>query len=166
VIAQASPFSKVCRVFAPIYRQVTLAGLASFPNLEVPSVDDGIAYDSLVAGFENYLAHYNDVRPIVFIGHSQGAAMLITLLSRLIDSNATLRSRLVLAVILGGDVEVRIGSLTGGSLSHIPVCSRSAESGCVIAYSSFPGEPPATSLFGRPGQGVALQSGQGSKEGP
>lgn len=79
--------------------------------------------------------------------------------------NFTLRSRLVLAVILGGDVEVRIGSLTDGSFSHIPVCSRTVESGCVIAYSSFPGEPSATSLFGRPGQGVALQSGQGSKKG-
>ena len=30
----------------------------------------------------------------------------------------------------------------------------------MIAYSSFPGEPPADSLFGRPGQGVSLQSGQ------
>ena len=33
----------------------------------------------------------------------------------------------------------------------------------MIAYSSFPGEPPASALFGRPGQGVALQSGQVDK---
>jgi hypothetical protein len=163
-VDQASPFSKVCRVFAPIYRQVTLAGLAAYPNLDLPAVDEATAYDSLKSGFENYLDHYNNGRPIVFIGHSQGAALLIMLLSRLVDSDAALRNRLVLAVILGGDVEVRTGSLTGGTFSHIPVCSRLGESGCVIAYSSFPNEPPTSSLFGRPGQGVALQSGQTAKK--
>jgi len=30
----------------------------------------------------------------------------------------------------------------------------------VIAYSSFPGPPPSDTNFGRPGQGVSLQSGQ------
>lgn len=30
----------------------------------------------------------------------------------------------------------------------------------MIAYSSFPSEPPAGAEFGRPGQGVSLQSGQ------
>ena len=55
--------------------------------------------------------------------------------------------------------------MQGGSFSHIPACSHPAEAGCVIAYSSFPGEPPASALFGRPGQGVALQSGQRAKKG-
>ena len=164
-VAQAAPFSRVCRVFAPMYRQVTLADLGAYPNLDVPSSYGLIAYNSLLAGFDDYLADYNEGRPIIFIGHSQGAALLIELLSRLVDDNAPLRARLVLAIILGGDVEVRTGSLTGGSFSHIPACSRSGEAGCVIAYSSFPSEPPAAALFGRPGQGVALQSGQKAKKG-
>jgi hypothetical protein len=158
--AQASRFSRVCRVFAPMYRQVTLVGLASYPSLDVPAGYGKIAYASLLSGFEDYLAKYNDGHPIIFIGHSQGAAILIKLLASRVDNDASLRSRLVLAMILGGDVEVRTGALTGGSFSHIPACSRAKEVGCVIAYSSFPGEPPATALFGRPGQGVALQSGQ------
>jgi len=163
--AQAAPFSRVCRVFAPMYRQVTLAQLAAYPNLDVPASYGLTAYNSLLAGFDNYLGNYNDGRPIVFIGHSQGAAILIELLSRLVDNNAALRGRLVVAIILGGDVEVRAGSLSGGSFSHIPACSRPGEAGCVIAYSSFPGQPPASALFGRPGQGVALQSGQKAKKG-
>jgi Protein of unknown function (DUF3089) len=163
--AQASRFSTVCRVFAPMYRQVTLAALAGHPALDVPTSYERTAYDSLLAGFDDYLAHFNDGRPIVFIGHSQGAAILINLLARVVDGNAGLRNRLVLAIILGGDVEVRTGSLTGGSFVHIPLCSRAGEHGCVIAYSSFPGQPPASSLFGRPGQGVALQSGQTAAKG-
>jgi hypothetical protein len=162
-IAQASRFSRVCRVFAPIYRQVTLVGLAAYPDLEVPSSYGDIAYDSLLAGFRDYLVKFNNGRPIVFIGHSQGAAILIKLLASSVDNDPALRKKLVLAIILGGDVEVRTGSLEGGSFQHIPACSRPDEAGCVIAYSSFPGEPPASALFGRPGQGVALQSSQVDK---
>jgi Protein of unknown function (DUF3089) len=158
-VAQASRFSTQCRVYAPMYRQVTLATLFTHPSLAV-GADEQIAYKSLLAGFDDYLAHMNDGRPIVFIGHSQGAAILIQLLARVVDRDSALRHRLVLAVILGGDVEVRAGALTGGSFVHIPLCAHPAESGCVIAYSSFPGQPPSTALFGRVGQGVALQSGQ------
>jgi pimeloyl-ACP methyl ester carboxylesterase len=118
-----------------------------------------IAYRSLLAGFEDYLRHDNDGRPIVFIGHSQGAVVLIRLLARKLDDVPALRKRLVLAIILGGDVEVRTGSVVGGSFRHIPLCTRTGETGCVIAYSSFPSEPPPSALFGRPGQGAALQSG-------
>jgi Protein of unknown function (DUF3089) len=164
-VAQASRFSQTCRVYAPMYQQVTLAGLQRYPTLAVPTRYGTIAYASLVAGFKDYLAHYNDGRPIVFIGHSQGAVMLIELLAQMVDNNVSLRNRLVLAVILGGDVEVRAGALTGGSFTHLPLCSQSGEDGCVIAYSSFPGKPPASSLFGRPGQPLALDSGQQGRNG-
>jgi hypothetical protein len=164
-MTQASRFSQVCRVFAPVYRQVTLATLAAYPSLDLPSSDTNVAYMSLLQGFEDYLAHDNDGRPIVFIGHSQGAVMLIRLLAERLDNVPALRDRLLLAIILGGDVEVKSGSLSGGSFQHIPLCSRQGEDGCVIAYSSFPGEPPASSLFGRPGQGVALQGGQTARRG-
>jgi Protein of unknown function (DUF3089) len=163
--AQASRFSTVCRVYAPMYRQVTLTELFTHPTLQIPLSVAATAYESLVAGFRDYLAHDNHGRPIVFIGHSQGAAILIALLQQMVDDDAALRGRTVMAIILGGDVEVRPGKLVGGSFSHIPLCARAGEAGCVIAYSSFPGEPPKTALFGRPGQGVALQSQQPGAKG-
>jgi hypothetical protein len=91
--------------------------------------------------------------------------MLNMLLARLVDPSPALRARLVMAVILGGNVEVPAGQLAGGTFKHIPACSRPGEDGCVIAYSSFPSTPPAGSLFARPGQGVSLQSGQTAKAG-
>jgi hypothetical protein len=157
-VAQASRFSTVCHIWAPMYRQITLAGLETLPTGTDPAIET--AYDSIRSGFEDYMAHDNHGRPIVFIGHSQGAAMLIMLLEHFVDNNAALRRRLVLAIILGGNVVVRTGKLEGGSFQHIPLCASHDESGCVIAYSSFPGEPPSTSLFGRPGQGVSLLSDQ------
>jgi len=162
-VAQAARFSQVCRVWAPMYRQVTTGGL------KTQGLTDNrfqqIAYASLLSAWQDYLAHDNDGRPIVFIGHSQGAAMLIDLLRRQVEGNPALRKLLVSAIILGGNVEVPTGKLVGGTFHNIPACRSAGQTGCVIAYSSFPGPPPARSLFGRPGQGVSLQSGQSATSG-
>jgi hypothetical protein len=141
-----------------MYRQRTVASLAG--GLAGHRTSTNIAYASLLAGWRDYLAHYNDKRPLVLIGHSQGAPMLIKLIQTQIDPNATLRKRLVSAIILGGNVTVPDGADVGGSFKHIPTCNSASQTGCVIAYSSFPSQPPADSNFGRPGQGVSLQSGQ------
>jgi hypothetical protein len=162
---QASPFSPLCRIWAPIYRQVTVAGLRAHPDLDVGPAATATAYDSIRAGFEDFLAHRARGRPFVVVGDSQGAAMLDLLLERLVDDVPAARARLVAAVILGGNVEVPAGRLVGGTFRHIPACDRLGESGCAIAYSSFPSTPPRDALFGRPGQGVSLQSGQTATSG-
>jgi hypothetical protein len=157
-VAQAARFSQVCDVWAPMYRQRTeeslLEGLGKDPTA------DAIAYASVLSGWKDYLAHFNDGRPVIFIGHSQGAAMLIRLLSSQVDPDPSVRKHLVSAIILGGNVQVPTGKDVGGSFQNIPACLSAGQTGCVIAYSSFPQEPPSNSDFGRPGQGVSLQSGQ------
>jgi hypothetical protein len=162
-VAQAARFSADCQVWAPMYRQRTESSLTK--GLGADPTADAVAYASVLAGWKDYLAHFNHGRPIVFIGHSQGAAMLIRLLRDQIDQNPRLRKLLVSAIILGGNVQVRTGHDVGGSFEHIPACRSDRQTGCVIAYSSFPAEPPANSEFGRPGTGVSLQSGQTTSTG-
>jgi hypothetical protein len=162
-VAEASRFSQVCRVWAPMYRQRTVASLAK--GLGGDPTADEVAYQSFLSGWKDYLAHDNDGRPIILIGHSQGAAMLIRLLRNQFDSSARLRKLLVSAIILGGNVQVATGKTVGGSFRHIPTCTSPRETGCVIAYSTFGTTPPSTSNFGRPGQGVSLQSDQTASAG-
>jgi hypothetical protein len=157
-IAQVSRFSSVCRVWAPMYHQVTVTALAS--GLAANPRPDSVAYDSVLSGWKDYLAHDNHGRPIIFIGHSQGSAMLIRLLSSQVDPNPKLRARTVVAILAGGNVAVPTGKAVGATFHHLPLCTAPSQTGCVIAYSSFPSQPPANSLFGVPGQGVSLQSGQ------
>jgi len=162
-VAQASRFSQVCRVWAPVYEQRTALSLAK--GLGGDPAADAIAYASLLSAWQDYLTHDNGGRPIVFIGHSQGAAMLIRLLRAQIYDNSALRTKLVSALIIGGNVQVAAGTDQGGSFQSIPACGSATQTGCVIAYSSFPSEPPAGSEFGRPGQGVSLQSAQTASTG-
>ncbi len=149
---QASRFSSVCRVYAPMYRQLTLHAILT-PGGITPA-GAATAYASVLSALQDYLAHDNHGRGIVFIGHSQGSSMLIPLLAREVDSKPAVRKRLVSALLLGGNVTVRRGHATGGDFSHIPACHAATQVGCVVAYSSFEGTPPANSLFGRVGSGI------------
>jgi pimeloyl-ACP methyl ester carboxylesterase len=158
--AQASRFSQVCRVYAPMYPQLTLHAILDPGG--ITAADALKAYSGVANAWSDYLAHYNDGRGVVVIGHSQGAAMLIALLRRRVDNDPSARRLLVSAIIAGGNVTVPIGRDVGGSFENIPACRTSTQTGCVIAYSSFDQQPPANSLFGRPGQGVSsLSPGSG-----
>jgi hypothetical protein len=160
---QASRFSQTCNVYAPVYPQLTLHALSA--ESTITAADLIAAYGGVLAAWNDYLAHYNHGRGVIVIGHSQGASMLIHLLATQVDNDAAVRSRLVSAIILGGNVTVPVEKTVGGSFHHIPACTISTETGCVIAYSSFDQTPPTDSLFGRPGVGVSRLSGSTSSAG-
>jgi pimeloyl-ACP methyl ester carboxylesterase len=140
---QASLFSQECRVFAPMYPQLTLAAVngPSGLNRIPPSAADK-AYAGVLEAWKYYLAHYNHGRGFVLIGHSQGTTMLIALMKHRIDPNPAVRNHLVSALLLGGNVHVGTGTGIGGSFQNIPACVSSAQAGCVVAYSSFDKPPP------------------------
>ena len=150
--AQAARFSQVCRVFAPMYPQLTLADITKPDGISATGALT--AYLGVNSAFRDYLAHYNLGRGIVFIGHSQGASMLIALLKYEVDPNPTTRSLLVSALLLGGNVTVPVGATVGGDFQNIPACGSTGQTGCVVAYSSFNGTPPADAYFGRIGTGL------------
>jgi hypothetical protein len=162
-LTQASRFSHVCRVFAPMYRQATLAaieGAATSSGGKKLAIDTG--YQDVLAAWNDYLTHDNHGRGVVLLGHSQGAGVLIQLLRSQIDPNANERKLLVSAVILGGNVTVKTGGDVGGDFQHIPACRAFTQTGCVVAYSSFLQPPPANTLFGRPGAGLRAGQKQGA----
>jgi Protein of unknown function (DUF3089) len=144
---QASRFSQFCRVWAPVYRQVTLKAILNGGAVPASAADK--AYNSALGAWRDYLRNHNHGRGFVLIGHSQGSFVLRELISQEIDRRPSLRRRLVSALLLGGNVTVRKGSDVGGDFKHIHACHRARQTGCVIAYSSFGATPPADSLFGR-----------------
>jgi hypothetical protein len=146
-IDQASRFSQDCRVYAPMYPQITLAALNS--GKPVSPTASITAYLGVVKAFEEYLTKFNKGRGFVLIGHSQGALLLKQLIKEFIDPNPALRKQLVSAVLLGGNVLVPEGKLVGGDFQNVPACQAAAQTGCVIAYSTFLKEPPEGSFFGR-----------------
>jgi hypothetical protein len=144
VVQQARMFSSVCKVYAPMYRQVTNNGDQSSYN---PSVET--AYQSAKAAFEDFLRNYNGHRGFIMIGHSQGAAHTARLIDELVDPDPELRKRFIGAIAPGANISVPIGQAVGGLFANIPACTAVGQYGCVIAYSTFNDVPGPLAPFSR-----------------
>jgi Protein of unknown function (DUF3089) len=160
VASQFARFASQCRPFAPLYRQISLAGLRAgifgpIDGSDLLSRSTGtpereFAYNDVRDAWNYYLQHDNHGRGVVLIGHSQGAFLLATLIQREIDGRPS-QSKLVSAILLGMSVPVRTGAREGGAFQRIPLCRTVGDTGCVISYAAFRSTtpPPAKTLFGR-----------------
>jgi hypothetical protein len=148
--SQFARFASVCRPFAPIYRQMTLAAVAAAAAGADVARNGMLAYSDVLAAWRNYIRRRNDGRPFVLVGHSQGSLMLQQLIAREIETNPAVAAKMKLAIIPGFDLIVPQGKLVGGTLKKTPLCSRPGETGCVMTWTSFREKnvPPRGAIFG------------------
>ncbi len=148
--AQAGRLASRCRLFAPIYRQRTGAGIADTAHNR--EWDWSGPYGDVLAAWRWYLAHDNHGRGVVLVGHSQGTLLLQKLIAAEIDGKPV-EARLVSA-FLAGDQELLVpgGERTGGTFKHVPLCAAAAETGCVYVWGSYlAGDDQPARFFGNDG---------------
>lgn len=153
---QFARFASQCRVFAPLYRQITLPALRAMITGRPLAVDRNLAYNDVLDAWNHYLKHDNNGRGVVLIGHSQGSSVLTELIAKEIDGKP-IQEKLVSAMLLGWNIAVPKGKDVGGAFKHIPLCHAVNQTGCLIAYASFRADspPPANTRFGKvPGEGM------------
>jgi hypothetical protein len=150
VRSQFARFGAACRLFAPMYRQVTLTQLRARLAGNAMPVDRELAYNVVLDAWNYYLHHDNNGRGVVLIGHSQGSGVLTQLIRNEIDGKPV-QARLISALLLGTSLAVPKGRDVGGAFQKVAVCHSATDLGCVIAYASFRSNipPPENSLFGR-----------------
>ncbi|PWW59396.1 DUF3089 domain-containing protein [Actinokineospora spheciospongiae] len=162
-LAQVARFTHHCRVFAPSYRQIPLAGLlggVTGPDRERAALDVRTA-------FEDYWAHDNvdpatgERRGVVLLGHSQGTFVLTDLIKAKFDGPTPERDRLISAYLLGGSVQVPVSAgdqdNPGASFRTLRPCASTTERGCLVGYSAFAveqGQSPGAMFAGNLAPGV------------
>jgi hypothetical protein len=147
---QFARFGSQCRRYAPMYRQVTLAGLRQLLGGGGGALDRGLQYDDVLDAWKYYLQHDNQGRGFVLIGHSQGSFILQRLIREEIDGKPV-QSRMISAILAGATLAVPRGKDAGGAFDHTPLCRSASQTGCVISFASFraTAPPPANTLFGK-----------------
>src|ERR671911_109410 len=115
---QVARYSRDCRVFAPVYRQVTIQGLLNPSTVTREMREQG--YDDVVEAWRRYLRRHNRGRGVVLMGHSQGTFVLRRLIREEIDPKPAARRRIVSAVLPGGHVPPAEGPRPRGGLPDNP----------------------------------------------
>lgn len=159
VARQLARFASVCRIFAPIYRQITIPALRAATAGKPMATDREMAYRDVRDAWNQYLKADNGGRGVILFGHSQGAGVLKRLIAEEIDGKPISR-QIVAAYLPGTNVLVPTGKAVGGDFKAMPLCYTRVQTGCVVSWVTFreSAPPPANSRFGRtaqPGMQVA-----------
>ena len=133
---QTSVFNGCCRIYAPRYRQATLA--AFFDDSQSGPKALALAYEDVLAAFRYYVAHFNQGRPFVLAAHSQGSRHADYLMAEDIVGTE-LADRMIAAYLVGFEIDGSNG---------VPVCDTPTQTGCQVTWNSV--GPAAGALFASP----------------
>ncbi len=127
---QASAFNGCCRVYSPRYRQATVYSFVDRGTDGAAAL--ALAYEDVERAFDYFIAHYNQHRPFIVAGHSQGATHLRRLLERRI-TGTELVQRLVAAYPVGFAIDAEDYRQ---AVPDVPVCSTATQTTCIATWNS------------------------------
>ena len=124
---QASVFNRSCRVYAPRYRQAVVG--VFYDRSEDGDLALDFAYQDVKRAFQYFLENYNQGRPFIIAGHSQGTHHTRRLLKEMIDTTE-LRELMVAAYVIGFAVN-------DSMYQNLRMCQDSEEAGCYLSWMSY-----------------------------
>lgn len=125
ILYQASVFNQRARIFAPRYRQSSIKVFFTTDTaLQQASFDT--AYSDVAAAFQYYLLHWNQGRPFIIAGHSQGSLIAERLLKEFVEDKP-LQRQLVVAYVPGWPVPKNY-------FRSLKMCADSTETGCICSW--------------------------------
>ena len=138
-----TPYGEAGRLFAPFYRQASLYSYMT--TREDARLAQDFAYQDVKRAFETFLTQSPPERPLVLVGHNQGAAHLIRLLQDYFAQDAALTARLAVAYVIDYPVPL---DLFDSAFGFVSACERAQDTNCVAAFGSvMPGEDSIAERF-------------------
>ncbi len=144
---QADVFKTEANLFAPYYRQVDALYLLTLPQEEQDSVIGGIPKQDVLEAFDYYIKHYNQGRPFILAGHSQGSNLLLYLLAEYMKQHPDVYDRMIAAYVIGYSVTNRYFSAN----PHLKFAAGPDDIGVIVSYNT---EAPEV---GQPGNPVLIE---------
>ena len=124
---QSSIFNGSAKVYSPLYRQAHVSVFLSDSTIREPALD--FAYKDVKKAFEHYLQNWNNDRPIIIAGHSQGTLHAARLLQEFFEGKP-LMEKLVAAYIVGMPLQK-------DHFEDLPICESSNQTACWMTWNTY-----------------------------
>lgn len=119
-------YSGAMNYYSPYYRQVSMQ---SWATEEMAMTRIPLALSDVVRSWDYYLAHYNQGRPFILAGFSQGAHAMLSIMRQMPDSVA---SRMVAAYAVG----YKVTQEDMDACPHIKAAQGPTDTGVTICFNS------------------------------
>ncbi len=129
---QATAFETIGNIYAPYYRQADAAYCFSLTSAEQEKVVAGIPTLDATAAFDYYIKNYNNGRPFILAGHSQGSNVLLYLLSGYMNEHPDVYSRMIAAYVIGYSVTQEYLA----NNTHLKFAEGADDTGVIISYNT------------------------------
>lgn len=98
---QGTVYEESTNVFAPFYRQSNIFQVAGLSHEELEDYQRGEQRTDVYAALDYYFENYNDGRPFILAGHSQGSIMTKIVLGEYMQAHPEYYERMVAAYPIG-----------------------------------------------------------------
>ncbi len=129
---QASAFASEGNLYVPYYRQADPAFALSLPAAEQSRFTGGVPARDTIAAFDYYIKNYNNGRPFILAGHSQGSQTMLFLLSEYMKENPDVQDRMIAAYAIGYSVTQQYLA----DNSHLKFAESAVDTGVIISYNT------------------------------
>jgi len=128
----ATAFEPFANIFAPYYRQADAAYALTLPLAAHDALIAGIPTLDAVAAFDYYIKRFNQGRPFILAGHSQGSNVLINLLTGYLKDHPDVYQRMIAAYVIGYPVTAQIIE----DNPHLKFAEGPDDTGVIISYNT------------------------------
>jgi len=128
---QATAFSTVANLYAPYYRQSSLGVM----SLSIPEKNKAMSQQPLIdvtEAFEYFIDHYNNNRPFILVGHSQGSNLLLLFLKEYMKKHPDVHNRMIAAYLTGYPVTQTFLNEN----PHLKFAQNATDSKVIISYNT------------------------------
>jgi hypothetical protein len=129
---QATAFETTGNIYAPYYRQANAMKTLVLPEDQRWEVLRQDPARDVIAAFDYYINHYNNGRPFILAGHSQGANVMLFLLSEYMANHPEVYSRMIAAYVTGYPVTAEFMAAN----KHLKFAEGPDDTGVIISYNT------------------------------
>jgi hypothetical protein len=129
---QATAFETAGNIYAPYYRQANAYKTLVLPEDQRWDILSQVPAKDALAAFDFYINHFNYGRPFILAGHSQGANVLLFLLSEYMAKYPEVYARMVAAYVIGYPVTADFMAAN----KHLKFAEGSDDTGVIISYNT------------------------------